>query len=51
MKHTSISRILRAATPMLIVCVVLALGAAATAQEPIQGSRQERMPESRRVCR
>jgi hypothetical protein len=38
MKHNSISRILTAATPMLIVCVVLALGAAAAAQEPIQGS-------------
>ncbi len=38
MKHTSISRILTAATPMLIACVVLALGASAAAQEPIQGS-------------
>ena len=38
MKHESISRILTAATPMLIVCVVLALGATAVAQDPIQGS-------------
>jgi len=38
MKHNSISRILTAATPMLIVCIVLALGAAAAAQDPIQGS-------------
>ena len=38
MKHNSISRILTAATPMLIVCIVLALGAAAAAQESIQGS-------------
>jgi hypothetical protein len=38
MKHNSISRILTAAMPILIVCVVLALGASAGAQEPIQGS-------------
>ena len=38
MKHNSISRILTAATAMLIVCIVLTLGAAAAAQEPIQGS-------------
>jgi len=38
MKHKSISRILTAGMPMLIVCVVLAVSAAAAAQEPIQGS-------------
>jgi len=38
MKNTSISRMLRAASPMLLVCVVLALGASAVAQAPIQGS-------------
>ena len=38
MKHNSVSRILTAATPMLIVCLVLALGTAAAAQDPIQGS-------------
>ena len=32
MKHNSISRILKAATPMLIICITLALGAAAMAQ-------------------
>lgn len=38
MKHNSISRILTAATPMLIVCIVLTLSAAAAAQDPIEGS-------------
>jgi hypothetical protein len=38
MKNKSISRMLRAASPMLLVCVVLALSASAVAQAPIQGS-------------
>jgi hypothetical protein len=38
MKHNLISRISMAAASRLIVCVVLALGASAAAQEPIQGS-------------
>ena len=38
MKRNLMSRILTVVTPMLIVCVVLALGASAAAQEPIQGS-------------
>jgi hypothetical protein len=38
MKNLSISRTLTAAIPMMVVCVVLALGASAVAQEPIQGS-------------
>ena len=38
MKHNSISRILTAATPTVLVCVLLVLGASATTQEPIQGS-------------
>jgi hypothetical protein len=38
MKLKSISRILTAVTPMLMLCVVLSLGATAAAQEPIQGS-------------
>ena len=38
MKNKSISRMLSAAGPMMVVCVVLALGASAVAQEPIQGS-------------
>ena len=38
MKHYPISKLVMAVTPMMIVCVVLALGASAVAQEPIQGS-------------
>jgi hypothetical protein len=38
MKRNSISSILMVVTPTLVVCVVLALGASAAAQEPIQGS-------------
>jgi hypothetical protein len=38
MKNKSISRMLTAACPMMVVCGVLALGASAVAQEPIQGS-------------
>jgi hypothetical protein len=38
MKHNSISRILATVTPMLIVCIVLALGATAAAEDPIEGS-------------
>ncbi len=38
MKNKSISRMLKAASPVMVVCVVVALGASAVAQEPIQGS-------------
>jgi len=38
MKNNSISRMLMAVTPTMIVCVVLALGSSAAAQAPIQGS-------------
>ena len=38
MNHKLISRILTAAAPMLIACIVLAVGVSAAAQEPIQGS-------------
>ena len=38
MKKKLISRMLKAASPVLIVCVVLALGASSVAQAPIQGS-------------
>jgi hypothetical protein len=38
MKNNSISRMLTAAGSMMVVCVVLALGTSAVAQEPIQGS-------------
>jgi hypothetical protein len=38
MKHHLISRILTAATPILIVCIVLAPGVAAQDQDPIEGS-------------
>ena len=38
MKNNSISRTLMAVTPMIVVCVVLALGASAVAQAPIEGS-------------
>jgi hypothetical protein len=38
MKNKSISRMLKAAGPIMVVCVVLTLGASAAAQEPIQGS-------------
>jgi hypothetical protein len=37
MKNNSISRILMAVTPMMIVCVVLALGASAVAEGPGTG--------------
>ena len=38
MKNESISGMLKAAGPILVVCVVLTLGASAVAQAPIQGS-------------
>jgi hypothetical protein len=38
MKRNLMSRILTVVTPMLIACVVLAPGASAAAQDPIQGS-------------
>lgn len=38
MKNKWISRTLKTASPVLVVCVVLALGASASAQAPIQGS-------------
>jgi hypothetical protein len=38
MKNKSISGMLKAASPILVVCVVLTLGASSVAQAPIQGS-------------
>ena len=47
MKHKSISRSLTAATPMLIVCIVLALGASAAAQQAQSCSARAGYPKGR----
>ncbi len=47
MKNMSISRILTAATPMLIVCIALALGASAAAQQAQSCSARAGYPKGR----
>jgi hypothetical protein len=42
MKNKWMSRILMVATPMMIVCVVLALGASAVAQSDVRGAESRR---------